>query len=271
MSVKLKIGILGCGYVGKAVAQSLKPHHEVTAFTRRVNRLEELATYANKVMVIEKTLDSLLENQQILIITIAPSQGDSYEECYLKTAQAIASCIAKCPNLRQIIYTSSTSVYGEYCGAWVDENTIPNPQNEKEQVLLQAEKVLLSLTSKTPSVCILRLGEIFGPGRELTRRFAGNGRKIFPGTGENFTNLTHLADIINVITFAINNALQGIYNLCLDIHPTRKLLYKQLCRRNHFPDPFWDTQAQTIHAGNKKVLCGKLRLAGYSLPFQGLA
>lgn len=270
MSADLNIGILGCGYVGKAAAQSLQHQHCVTASTRRLNRIEELSTYATKVVLLEKSFDSLLEEQDILIVSVAPSQNDSYEQCYLETARAITQSIADYPRIKQIIYTSSTSVYGEHQGAWVDEDTEPKPSNKKTCILLETENTLLSLASETLSICILRLGEIFGPGRELINRFNSLERKIFPGSGENFTNLTPLRDIVQVINYVINNSLGGIYNLCLDEHPPRKLLYEQICKRNNFPVPLWDTQKQTIHVGNKRVLCDKIKLTGYSLPFQGL-
>jgi len=262
----MNTAILGGGYLGKALAASLTTH-QVSLSTRSLEKIPTLQPYATKVVLINHSLEPLLQDQDNLIVAVAPSNGASYQSTYLDTALALASILPKFPSIKQVIYIGSTSVYGEHGGHWVNEETPPAPQSVNAQILLETEKIYLSFTTSTRKACVLRLGEIIGPDRELINRLLSAERKIFPGTGENYTNLIHLNDILSVINFALKESFEGIYNVCSDLHIPRKELYESLCSRNNLPIPLWDKQKANFHGGNKRVFCGKLKLSGYSTPF----
>jgi nucleoside-diphosphate-sugar epimerase len=265
----MRTAILGCGYLGKALAFSLTQNaHQVSLSTRQPEKLESLKDYAAKVVLVNHSLEPLLQGQENLIVAVAPAAGESYQATYLDTALRLASLLPKFPSIKHIIYIGSTSVYGEHAGQWVDETTPPLPLNAQTQILLETEKVFLSLSNASRKACVLRLSEIIGPGRELKNRFNSAERKIFPGTGDNYTNLIHLDDILSVIDFALKESFEGIYNVCCELHIPRKELYELLCRRNNLPIPLWDKQKANFHGGNKRVFCGKLNLSGYSTPFR---
>jgi len=114
--------------------------------------------------------------------------------------------------VRQLIYTGSYAVYGDREGAWVDEASPVAPANPNGHSC-ETEQVLLSASSDDMSVCILRLGGIYGPRRELVKIFGRVAGTIRPGNGEDATNWIHLDDIVAAIKFARQHRLQGIYNL----------------------------------------------------------
>lgn len=266
----MEIAIIGCGYVGKALAQAWKKAgHSITATTRSKNRVEELMPVADRVIVLEGDLfhffSTALAMHEVIVLSVAADSHSpqNYESAYLQTANALGAAAAKLPFLRQIIYTSSTSIYGDQNGNWVDETTPPIPTNRNSQILLETEQVLEKAETSKRQVCIYRLGEIYGPGREFSNRLQSlNGRPL-PGSGGNYTNIIHLHDIVGAIDFALCKHLNGIYNLCNDVHMLRQELYDRICEKKGFPKVVWDPAIRGIHAGNKRVSNAKLKSAGY--------
>lgn len=268
----MEIGIIGCGYVGKALARFWKSAgHRITASTTlSTNRIEDLNAYVDCVEVVQGDLPTFFANafarQNVLLVSVAARNPQEYEAVYLNTAQALAQAAPKLPFLQQIIYTSSTSIYGDHQGQWVDETTLPAPANRNAHILLEAERILEQIQKK---ICIFRLGEIYGPGREFAERLR-HLKKPLPGTGGNYTNLIHLEDIVGAIDFAMRAGLHGIYNLCNDIHILRQELYNAICEKNGFEKVIWDPAIQSMHGGNKRVSNVKLKAAGYQFQEQPL-
>jgi len=81
----------------------------------------------------------------------------------------LASVLKQVHSVRQLIYTGSYAVYGDREGAWVDEASPVAPPTRMVKILCETEQVLLSASSDDMSVCILRLGGIYGPRRELVK------------------------------------------------------------------------------------------------------
>ncbi len=238
--------IIGCGYIGTALAQLwVSQGINVTGTTTQLSRVEQLnqqgihgALYtANDVAELRK----LMQGKDTVVITVAAKGKEAYHTTYLDTATTVAAALKDCPKVKSVIYTSSTSVYGDHNGNWVDETTELRPQNEQAQILIQTEQVLLNAK---PPACIFRLGEIIGPGRSPKDRLKNNTRP-FAGTGQNYTNFSERDAIVAAIDFAARNGLSGIYNLCSDLHVTRKEYYG--------PSVEWDGTQTTVHGGNKRV------------------
>jgi nucleoside-diphosphate-sugar epimerase len=261
----MRIGIIGCGYVGmKAAAFCNHLGHDVSVTTRKAEKIESLSAVAQHVCLLnDYSFDGFIQNQEILLVCVAPGPGEDYRSTYLDTAHKISEALHHAPSLKQIIYTSSTSVYGDLNGDWVDETGCCIPENESGNILLQTEQTLLGCRSPGVKVCIFRLGEIFGPGRRIVDRLKKMVNTALPGNGEAYTNLIHIEDIVGAIDFALIHQLEGIYNLCNDVHLQRKEFYNQLCRQHHLPLFSWDPSLPRLHSGNKRVSNNKLKLAGF--------
>lgn len=265
----MKVAIIGCGYVGKAIADYWR--HElgfvVTATTTKPENVTTLEDYAQRVVVVKghdsAGLQSALQDQEIVLLSVGAKNAEVYEETYLHTAQTLVSVLKQSPTVRQLIYTGSYAVYGDRDGAWVDESSPVAPTNANGQILAQTEQVLLSASSDNLKVCILRLGGIYGPGRELVkifRRVAGTTR---PGNGYDATNWVHLDDIVGAIELARSNRLQGIYNLVDDAHLTTRELLDRVCERHHLPQVIWDCSLKSVRPYNARVKNQKIKDAGY--------
>ncbi len=143
----MKIGILGCGYVGQAVALFLKQHgHAVSATTRSAERFEKLQTIVQDLHLISqpKDLVPFLSPLDVLLVCAVLGSSDGYRSAYLELAENVVQALPQARQLHQIIYTGSTSVYGECGGAWVNEESLPDPLTLKEsgRILLKQKSVI---------------------------------------------------------------------------------------------------------------------------------
>lgn len=260
--------ILGCGYVGKAVARCWRPHFTITATATRATRVSELESLVDRVVIVRGDdavgVRSLLHNQHVVLLAIGAPNADAYESTYLQTAKTLVSVLQDLPTVQQVIYTGSYAVYGDRGGEWVDETTPVKPANRNGEILAETEHILLSASTATRSVCIFRLGGIYGPGRELGkifRRVAGTTR---PGTGTDAANWVHLEDIVGAIAFAQQHALNGIYNLVGSVPITTGELLERVCAAHNLPPVAWDSTQSSLRPYNARVSNQKLRDAGYS-------
>lgn len=246
----MRILVIGCGYVGKAAARVWKSQdHTLTLTTRSHQRIPELAPFADRVLVIQPCqFKEVLKEQEVVLLSVAPDSSAEDKATYLGSAEALLCDLD--PTTKQILYTSSTSVYGEHGGAVVDESTLLKPSTPREQILAATEKKLQESSCK---VCILRLGEIVGPGRMAVDRLrALNGRPL-AGTGASITNLSPIEEIVRALTLAVQYQWEGIYNVCSDLHIPRRDYYDDICKEAGIQPVIWDPSLVSPHAGNKTV------------------
>lgn len=264
----MSVAILGCGYVGRAVAQRWQAEgFSVSASTTRPERVSELYPFANRVLVVRGNdtagLQALLHDQRCLLVSVAGGRSQGYESVYLETAKTLAALVPQLPDLAQIIYTSSFSVYGDYSGAWVSETDSLKPATANAAVLAETEQTLLALSQPQRPVCVLRLGGIYGPGRELAQIFSRSAGSLRPGAGSEWSNWIHLNDIVGAIAFARQQRLSGVYNLVQDeIVPVRQLL-ERVCTAHGLPPVRWDAAQPSDRPYNVRVANTKLKAAGY--------
>lgn len=266
----MNVGILGCGYVGTVLASHLYAKgYTLHLTTTSEEKVPLLSDYAAKVHVLKTThqahLNHFLDQIQTLFITIAPKEGVSYEETYLACAKALRESLKNHGKEIDFIgYTSTTSVYGHHEGEWVDELSPLHAVSPNSECLVKAEEIYQSLATKSRKICILRLGEIYGPGRELENRVRNMSGSSLPGTGSSYCNLVHVEDIVSAFDFCMDNNLNGIYNLCNHTHMSRNNLYTSICSYYGWPAPNWDkTTSKEIFKQNKRVKSDKIESLGF--------
>ncbi|EPM6512009.1 SDR family oxidoreductase, partial [Shigella flexneri] len=168
------------------------------------------------------------------------------DEFYLQAVQELVDS-ALAHRIPRIIFTSSTSVYGDAQGT-VKETTPRNPVTNSGRVLEELEDWLHNLPGT--SVDILRLAGLVGPGRHPGRFFAG---KTAPD-GEHGVNLVHLEDVIGAITLLLQAPKGGhIYNICAPAHPARNVFYPQMARLLGLQPPQF---RNSLDSGKGKIIDG---------------
>jgi nucleoside-diphosphate-sugar epimerase len=266
----MNAAIIGCGYLGSKVALELKKRKvHVTATTRTPSRLEEIAQVAQKGALIpfspdEKDFLPILEANDLILVSIAAGSMENYDSAYRITAQIFRQ-IAKKIGPKKLFYTSSTSVYGDNAGKWVDETSERLANTEQGKILIEAEDTYLSLEEYGWQVSLVRLAEIYGPGREISKKVAAMAGRPLPGNGHQYTNMVHIDDCVGGILYLNDHHLTGIYNLADEDHPLRKNFYQEVAQKHHLKAPTWDPALTGIHTGNKRVSIHKMKAAGYAL------
>jgi nucleoside-diphosphate-sugar epimerase len=265
----MKIAIIGCGYVGSAAAAFWKQKgHAVTVTTTTPSRVEYLKQQYGRALLLighhSGNWNALLDDNEAVLLSVAPARATDYENTYLRTAQTLANLLEKNHTVSQVLYTGSTSVYGSHEGKWVDETSELLAESHQSRILIETEKTLLQTSNPPRKVAIFRLAEIYGPGREVHERLKRIQGLSAAGDGSNYTNLIHVDDIVRALDYAITNKMEGIYNLCNDAHLPRREFYDRLCEAHHLQKISWDPAKISIHGGNRRVSNQKIKQAGFT-------
>lgn len=154
-------------------------------------------------------------------------------------------------------YLSSTNVYGDHQGGWVDEDTPLAPTTSRGQARAAAEAEWQNLCR---DVHIFRLAGIYGPGRgPFAKLRAGTARRIIK-PGQVFSRI-HVDDIVQAILAALDRPCPGVYNLCDDCPAPPEDVIAEGARLLGLPLPpaeDFDTAPQSVaarmfYAENKRV------------------
>ena len=264
----MRIAVIGCGYVGSAVANLWhRLGEDVTVTTTTSSKTEVLKTIASKVVVLDGNnlagLKNLVADKDVVLLSVGAKQRtpETYQQAYLETTNNVVAAIRATGNVQQLIYTGSYGILGSQKNTVVDETAIPNPRSEFGEILAQTERVLLSSPSEFKT-CILRLSGIYGPGRELIKIFSRVAGTTRPGKGEDYTNWVHLDDIVGAIDFIKRKQLHGIYNLASEVM-TIKEFFIELFEANNLPNVIWDESQPSNRSYNLKLSSQKIKDAGY--------
>lgn len=165
--------------------------------------------------------------------------ADGYEATYLRSMEAVAAVVPQLPGLHQLVYTSSCSVYGEATGL-VDETMPPQPLEPHPRILRDAEELLLGCRAPHRRVAILRLGAIYGPGRELEPRFRSLAGSRRQGDGSSLISWIHRDDVVMALAWAVEQGFDGLINLVDDEPISVRELVDRSCRAAGLEPVTWD-------------------------------
>jgi nucleoside-diphosphate-sugar epimerase len=195
---------------------------------------------------------------------------DAYRAAYVDGLQRVLDALASAP-LERVVFTSSTAVYGQSDGAWVDEESVTEPQGFSGRRLLEAERLLLGCGRPA---AVLRLAGIYGPGRtRLIDEVRGGAATVPDGSEPLWTNRIHADDCAGALRHLLRlpaDEMRGVW-LGVDDEPCdRAVVLDWLAERLGVARPrrvpVGDAPAR-IRPGNKRCSNAKLRRAGYAFRF----
>lgn len=275
----MKALILGCGYLGRRVAARwLAEGHQVAALTRSSGKAVELRA-AGIAPVVGDVTDraslTALPRADLVLYAVGYDRagGRDRRAAVIDGLQNALDAIAG--RAEGLIFVSTTSVYGQSNGEWVDEESATEPATESGLLALEAER-LLHFALRTPHSMILRLSGLYGLGRLLRRVEQLRAGEPIPGDGEAWLNLIHVEDAATVVVLAGerllrhgDKAVQGETFLVSDDRPVRRReYYGRLAELTGSPPPVFDPSAEGRSAGlgkrcrNERAKCELgLRLA----------
>jgi nucleoside-diphosphate-sugar epimerase len=216
----MRVLIVGCGYVGIPLGQTLVAQdHTVVGVRRSPEADAELRAAGIEPAHIDITradqFGQLTGPFDWVVNTVASSRGggpDDYRHVYHLGTRNLLDWLAAHPPCKYV-YTSSTGVYGQNDGSLVKETSPTEPSTPTAKVLVETEALLLAAAQARFPAVILRVAGIYGPDRgHLFRQFLNNEARI-PGQGLRCLNMIHRDDLIGVIMAALESGRPGeIYN-----------------------------------------------------------
>ena len=143
--------------------------------------------------------------------------AEEYRQVYVEGMKNLIEWLApmsqahrRDPGVPRLLYTSSTSVYGQNDGSAVDEESPVDPRADTARVLVEAEKLLLAAAQQRnfPAL-ILRVAGIYGPERGHWFKQFVKGEARLEGKGERILNMIHRDDVIGCVIAALERGPGG--------------------------------------------------------------
>jgi nucleoside-diphosphate-sugar epimerase len=205
---------LGHGYSARALARWLIPEGwTVIGTTRTAEKAERLRAEGVEPLVWPGAdLAPALARATHLLTSVAPTEAG--DPVLLAAADAIAEAA---PHIAWAGYLSTTGVYGDHAGGWVDEDTPLTASTRRGEMRVEAEAAWRALAERSGlALHIFRLAGIYGPGRGPFEKVKdGTARRIIK-PGQVFSR-THVEDIAQVLHASILRPDPGrAYNVCDD-------------------------------------------------------
>jgi nucleoside-diphosphate-sugar epimerase len=205
---------LGHGYSAQALARRLSAKDwTVTGTTRRPEKAARLAGEGMAALIWPgEGLAPALAQATHVLVSIAPdAAGDPVLAAHRSDLAAAA------PHLKWLGYLSTTGVYGDHDGDWVNEDTPLTPGTQRGRWRVRAEEQWRALADESGlALHVFRLAGIYGPGRGPFRKLRdGSARRIIKP--DQYMSRIHVDDIAGVLAASIARPSPGaIYNVCDD-------------------------------------------------------
>jgi nucleoside-diphosphate-sugar epimerase len=201
--------IAGCGDIGIRLVCLLNRHnHRVTGIKRHPPEyLDESIHWYQADLTQASSLSELPLNFDEVVFMPTPGQRStaSYQAVYDTALENLLKHFEKAERSPHWFFVSSTSVYGQSNGEWIDEDSLTEANSISGQLIRRAE---LRLLSDLPETTIVRFSGIYGPGREYLLNSARSTPEIMRDPPY-YTNRIHQDDCAAVLDFLIGLRLKG--------------------------------------------------------------
>ncbi|WP_435064099.1 SDR family oxidoreductase [Halobaculum sp. EA56] len=279
----MHVTIVGCGYVGLELARQLRERDHAVAGVRRsdsgLEAVEEVGAEAVDADATEpSSLAALPDTDAVVFAASSGGRGaDAAREVYVEgLTNVIREYGGRADPPERLVYTSSTGVYGDHGGDWVDEGTPLDPTTDKTRVLAEAERVAREVAEDYGiDGTVARYAGLYGPDRYRLERYVEG-----PVT-EGYLNMVHRDDAAGAVRFLLERDLaRGEVVLVVDDEPVDKWTFADwLADECGVERPEKRTKAERIAEGDlsaaarrrietsKRCSNGKLRGLGYDLSY----
>lgn len=260
--------IIGCGYLGRRVASRwVASGDQVVALTRSETNAATLHELGISPLIGDvtdaATLQSLPECDTVLhAVGFDRSASATKREVYVDGLASVLTRMAD--RCGRFIHISSTSVYGQHNGEWVDEESPCDPESDSGKICRDAEELVLNQFSENTTATgrtVLRLSGIYGPDRLLSRIDQLRAAQPLPGPEDGWLNLIHVEDAAQtVVTCAEAERPDPLY-LVSDDRPVRRgEYYRLLASLVGAPEPAFDPDTVARHSRGINKRCRNRRL-----------
>lgn len=240
--------VIGCGYLGRRVADAwVAAGERVFALTRSEQHAAEFRAAGIEPVLGDvtqpETLSALPQAATVLYaVGFDRNAGPSMRDVYVGGLRNVLDRVAT--SARRFLYVSSTSVYGQSQGEWVDEESPCEPTRPNGVICRQAEQLVQQAFppgDNERGANVLRLAGLYGPGRLLRRIAAVRSGERLTGNPDAILNLIHVDDAVRVILACEAAGKPGRTYLVSDDCPlTRRDYYATLAELLDAPEPMFE-------------------------------
>jgi len=260
--------IVGCGDVGSRLAtQMLACNWQVSGLRRSVEQLPAgVAGVAADLFDAQCPATWPSAAPDYLVYCAAASQHDEagYRAAYVDGLKHVLSWLAERGQApKRLLFVSSSGVYAQQQGEWIDETSVAASQNYTGAVMLEAEQ--LALASGIPAT-VVRLTGIYGPGREWLLKQVRQGYRV---TEEPplYANRIHADDAAGLLAFLLKadargQALEDCY-IGVDDAPAA-LAEVVAWLRQYMGVTEWSEQERVRRTGSKRCSNARARALGWA-------
>ena len=281
--MSVDVAILGCGYVGLELSQQLVADgHDVAGVRRSADGLaavaETGATAVEADVTDEAALGDVPDAEAVVFTASSGGRGAAAaREVYVDGLRTVVEQFGERERRPdRLVYASSTGVYGDHGGDWVDEETPIDPTTEKTAVLAEAERIALAEAPEHGiDGTVARFAGLYGPERYRLARYLEG-----PVT-KGHLNMVHRDDAAGAIDhFLTDDVGRGEAVNVADDEPAEKWAFADwLADQCGVERPEKETIAERLADGglstparrrlqtSKRVSNGRLRALGYDLRY----
>ncbi len=260
----MKVTLIGHGFLGRHVTAQLAEASIVALSRTGAWRGPPLGhVVLRRCDVTQCSTDELAEHVQPdapLIVCHAAGRSQDASRLYVDGARLIANACERARPSR-VVYTSSTSALPNVSEP-VDETETRWPEFPRGRVQRQAEEALREGLARIHiPLAILRLGGLYGPGRDLRRLYLKDPAATIAGDGMEATNLIHVEDAAAAVVAAVTraSAYDGLVHVCDGDHTPRRMMIQRVCNAAGSPAPPFALPAPTSGATRgKRVVSERL-------------
>lgn len=259
--------IVGCGDLGSRLGlRLLQQHWQVYGLRRNPEHLPE-GIQAIAGDIAQSCPPSWPQGHvDYLIYAVSANTQDSnaYQQAYPRGLQQVLAWLAEHhQHPKRLIFVSSTGVYHQQDGSWVDETSPTQPETANAQALRDAENI--AINSPYPATSV-RFAGLYGPNRNWLINQVRQG--IFPNPEPVvYTNRIHIDDAASLLAYLLIQDWQGqVLDDCyigVDDHPAPLHEVCQWLAEHMSPRPALTTQSLTRRAGSKRCSNARIRALGW--------
>ena len=212
--------IIGCGYVGTRLARQYLGQGDipqgVVATEQSRLRLDAAGIVGRRLNIDSDDLGALQAKGVRLFLMAPPTAAGATDT----RTRRLVEAFSRHGQPRRILYISTTGVYGDCGGDWVDETRPARPAVDRARRRWDAEQVLLSWSlASGAELIILRVAGIYGPGKLPLERIRRRLPLVRPEDAP-WSNRIHVDDLVSACIAAMERGRDGaVYNVC-DGHPS---------------------------------------------------
>lgn len=265
----MRILIAGCGYVGCELARQLQAAgHTVFGLRRDTAQLPPGIEPVTADLAIPGSLAVVPKALDYVFYTASASgySESAYRAAYVSGLRNLLGSLFRQSDLKRIFYTSSTGVYAQDDGSWLDESSPTRSDRFAARALLEGE--LTVRDARIPGT-VVRFSGIYGPGRTRLIDSVAEGSARLEQGPERYLNHIHRDDCAGVLAHLMNvKNPEGLY-LATDNEPrTRNDLLRWIAGQlgtaePPMLDPTPDEERSTERGGNRRYRNTRLQASGY--------